>query len=271
MTVLWAALATSSVMDAADFGGGALRIFLYDYTGLDRGLAQRSIEIASRALWHAGLETNWQRCGVPQRPREGGCQGRADSMVIQMRLQEREHGKKLGRRFYEFGYAVAPERGLGVVAGVYVDRARMLSREQGYGLALILGHAMAHEIGHLLLGVQSHSRSGLMTRVWKERELRLASTGLLRFTQAQSLRMRQQISVRSGRTDASRVQNDFGHDQVRNSPNHQAGNLPLSPIPFRLWSRLGRPQQSFDGREVGEAPFTKVLDRQSCTRLRRSG
>jgi hypothetical protein len=29
-----------------------------------------------------------------------------------------------------------------------------------------LGHVMAHEVGHLLLGAHSHSRTGLMSADW---------------------------------------------------------------------------------------------------------
>ncbi len=37
-------------------------------------------------------------------------------------------------------------------------------------LAMILGHIMAHELGHLLLG-RHHQPPGIMTADWKKREL----------------------------------------------------------------------------------------------------
>jgi hypothetical protein len=35
----------------------------------------------------------------------------------------------------------------------------------------LLGRALAHEVGHLLLGVTGHSPSGLMRAVWTDAEL----------------------------------------------------------------------------------------------------
>ena len=55
-----------------------------------------------------------------------------------------------------------------------------------------LGHAMAHEVGHLLLGVHSHALSGLMTADWHALE-----THLQPFTPEQA----QVIRVRATATD----------------------------------------------------------------------
>ena len=37
----------------------------------------------------------------------------------------------------------------------------------------VLGSAIAHEVGHLLLGTPTHGVSGLMREVWTEEELAL--------------------------------------------------------------------------------------------------
>jgi hypothetical protein len=50
----------------------------------------------------------------------------------------------------------------------------------------ILGNAIAHEIGHLLLNNQSHSASGIMRGDWNLWDLRNASYGYLLFTPQQA-------------------------------------------------------------------------------------
>jgi hypothetical protein len=44
-----------------------------------------------------------------------------------------------------------------------------------------LGHVIAHEVGHLLLGKDSHSPSGLMSARWTDAEQRLMVRGDLHF------------------------------------------------------------------------------------------
>ena len=174
-----------------------LIVRLYSHVELDAASIEKSIQAAADALRRSGVETAWERCATPVSPvSDPSCELRADKLVIQLRLHDRAGAKKLRPGFDQFGYAVVPQQGLGVVAGIYVDRVKRLVAEQGLNLSPVLGRLMAHEIGHLLLGPQSHSRSGIMTRRWKERELRLAVTGALHFTQPQSVEMRQQVSVR---------------------------------------------------------------------------
>ena len=56
--------------------------------------------------------------------------------------------------------------------------------------ASLLGVAIAHEIGHLLLPYGSHSPSGLMQADWDDRQFVLARARLLRFTAQQAKQIR---------------------------------------------------------------------------------
>jgi hypothetical protein len=60
--------------------------------------------------------------------------------------------------------------------------------------AIILGHAMAHELGHLLLGMNSHSRDGLMRAQWNRGDLAEAVRGNLLFSAQESTRMRSRFT-----------------------------------------------------------------------------
>ena len=63
--------------------------------------------------------------------------------------------------------------------------------------AQILGHAIAHEIGHLLLNVQTHSAAGIMRGDWNLWDLRNASFGSLLFTPRQAKAIREEVGRRS--------------------------------------------------------------------------
>jgi hypothetical protein len=53
---------------------------------------------------------------------------------------------------------------------------------------------MAHELGHLLLGSNAHSRQGIMCPDWHGGELQLASTGSLLFSEEQARFMRKRLA-----------------------------------------------------------------------------
>ena len=59
--------------------------------------------------------------------------------------------------------------------------------------AVILGHIMAHEMGHRLLGADRHSRNGIMRAGWTRKDAQLASRGELLFTRTQGKRIRAQV------------------------------------------------------------------------------
>ncbi len=60
----------------------------------------------------------------------------------------------------------------------------------------ILADVIAHEIGHLLLGANSHSPTGIMMGEWSPEELRGAAWGRLRFTPHQAELLRAEVQSR---------------------------------------------------------------------------
>lgn len=64
-------------------------------------------------------------------------------------------------------------------------------------LPLILGCIMAHEIGHMLLGPNSHSTGGIMRGEWDAESIRLMTMGTLLFPSQQARTMQLQARRRS--------------------------------------------------------------------------
>ena len=77
-----------------------------------------------------------------------------------------------------FGFAVHP-----VLASVYYEFAlRRAKRDDAeFELPMILGCVMAHELGHLLLGSNSHSDKGIMLPRWEVNQVRQLMMGTLLF------------------------------------------------------------------------------------------
>jgi hypothetical protein len=84
--------------------------------------------------------------------------------------------------------------GKGCYADLFQEATLELQVESHVGVAIILGHAMAHELGHLLLGTNSHSSAGLMQAHWEPRDLAQAAKGHLLFSAEESTQMRSRFT-----------------------------------------------------------------------------
>jgi hypothetical protein len=63
---------------------------------------------------------------------------------------------------------------------------------------VILGHILAHELGHLLLGLDAHRTGSIMQRNWGENELCRALQRRMLFPSWQAEQMRAQVVARIG-------------------------------------------------------------------------
>lgn len=77
--------------------------------------------------------------------------------------------------------------GSGRIAYIFADRIGQMAMQHLAKFPRGLGHIMAHEIGHLLLGVHSHAPAGLMAVSWRPLETHLQT---LTPEQAQIIRAR---------------------------------------------------------------------------------
>lgn len=57
----------------------------------------------------------------------------------------------------------------------------------------VLGAAIGHEVGHLILGATAHSHRGLMSSNWSRPEFELLSIGELSFTHLEAKPLRNEI------------------------------------------------------------------------------
>jgi hypothetical protein len=147
-----------------------------------------------RIFQRAGVAVSLVNCG-------GGTASNARSCAEQLgplHLSLRVRSRSLRAADDVFGVAFLGEDGTGVCSDVFLSPAQELHAERNLGLADVLGHVMAHEMGHLLLGLHAHSPMGIMRARWEGAELRKLGAGNLLFTQEQSRLMRMKVSARVG-------------------------------------------------------------------------
>ena len=82
------------------------------------------------------------------------------------------------------------------IANIFWNRVEEQTRRLNVHAPRILAHAVAHELGHLLLGSNSHSPTGIMTAHWEAQVLvRICQDGLF-FNSQQSELIRAEIRRR---------------------------------------------------------------------------
>jgi hypothetical protein len=75
---------------------------------------------------------------------------------------------------------VVLQGGSGVFACLFPGRVKELARDANWQFGDLLGHAAAHELGHLLLRSSAHTTAGVMRANWEIEDLRrLSHTGLV--------------------------------------------------------------------------------------------
>ena len=82
------------------------------------------------------------------------------------------------------GYAL-PDAEVGVSAMIFFDRIEQFRASGEVDLPTLLGHAMAHEIGHVLLGTTEHSTAGIMKARWSKADFQGAGLKVMNFTTMQ--------------------------------------------------------------------------------------
>jgi hypothetical protein len=91
------------------------------------------------------------------------------------------------------GFAVRDSTAAGRVGMAFVlfDRVEDSASSHHVSISRVLGQVIAHELGHLLLPVNSHSKRGIMRAVWNLR------SGLLEyFTTAQAQTIQRRLALR---------------------------------------------------------------------------
>ena len=195
---------SAAVADSGQVPGVCIHV--YNYAGVPAWEMTRAQVEAEEVLARAGIETRWaeflvdREGGVRQANGKDECglgdeQGPTDLILG---VVPRAMAQTFRLSAADLGFALLPaEKGeFGNRANVFFERVSLLGESSGASRALILGHAMAHEIGHLLLGAGSHSRSGIMRAPWGRNEFRRAATGSLHFTTGEASRMRRQVRAR---------------------------------------------------------------------------
>jgi hypothetical protein len=187
-----------------------------DYAGVTPTTLTRAEKVTARILHKAGIDIVWQNHSRSETWRNQEPPGKQERhfdshdlrlIILSRRMALRLESDGPGVNF-SLGMALpGGEKGYGSVAYIYYHRVQKLVQlveRPARDDHVILGHAVAHEIGHLLLNTAMHSASGIMHVPWDETHLVRAFEGLLVFTPAEAEQM--QARFRDRLTDRNSLE-----------------------------------------------------------------
>ena len=166
----------------------SLVIRVYDAYGVSPATLGKARAAADRILNGADLRIAWETCPCPEKV------GPTELVIRISAAPAQVDAASLGFSFIDV------DRKAGTLATVFADRVSATARNAGTDEGELLGRAMAHEIGHLLIGTHDHASSGLMRGRWAARDLQRNQPLEWMLSRQEGATMREAL-VRRRRTD----------------------------------------------------------------------
>lgn len=187
---------TASALPKDD--GKQITVRVRNYARIESAVLLKAESTANKILKEAGAHTDWVLCFDGSTwSRDVACTNLPDPLDLTVNVLPFSRSQASRPRGDVFGDAIEDgEQGFGSDAWIFIDRIKSLVVERELSLAQLLGHVLAHELGHMLLGANSHSGMGLMRAKWSSRELQAADHGGLFFSASESKRIQRAVLAR---------------------------------------------------------------------------
>ena len=178
---LLAAALVSVDVHARPADNAPLIIRVYDTTDTDSNIRAEAIRTAAEIVDEAGITVEWRDCTSTST--ELVCQDVRPGRDLIVRIMPEVTPsasfrgsalqlRTLPGRSLQLGVAVInPVTLSGEMATIFHEQVRAVAQRSGVDDATLLGRAVAHEVGHLLLRAREHSASGIMRGAWSLEEL----------------------------------------------------------------------------------------------------
>jgi len=197
----------ASVLMLATAGGNAchaqahpptITVTVYNRSPLSPGVVRTGEQVASDILREAGVESVWVDCLAPggKSPSSVDCRQAPSHTRLVLTIVPRWRGSLADSD--TLGLAAQNEHGDGVYCYVFQEKLDELVRATHISASALLGHAIAHELGHLLEGSNSHAPEGVMAARWDAAQITRASRGALGFTARDKLVILRRLSAAFG-------------------------------------------------------------------------
>lgn len=181
-------LQAKSAIQAADC---SVNVYLLAGAPMPAGMSGEARRMATQIFREIGVNVR-MRDGVPARDPGDGC---GAPIVVQI-----EDGKGYRGHAEAMAYA-KPYKESGICIHVFIERVVRLNPEPGFA-NILLAYVMAHEISHVLEGIQRHSEEGVMKGAWSGQDYAQMKDHRLLFASEDVRLIREGLARRITRTAA---------------------------------------------------------------------
>jgi len=185
--------AHAATVDAAPRQQAAVSIRTYNYATVAGDQMSEARSEAAHIFNGAGISLEWIECRVPGSGAGAAC---TEPLLVGRDLMLRlvDRAPVPGERVVALGESMLDreQRG-GVLMTIDLFPVRAVAEKTATAVSTLLGRAIAHEIGHLLLGSAEHPRLGLMRALWSHEELRGLKPAHWGFSSREGAQMRETL------------------------------------------------------------------------------
>jgi hypothetical protein len=149
-------------------------------------------------LGQAGISISWLQCWSPryEDPLPLECTRPIGPTEVIVHIMP-ARGANAAMHLESLGFSLVDlETGTGSVATVYADRVHALARRADVDSGVLVARAIAHEVGHILIGFNRHAAGGLMRALWSRAELKRDAAADWTFSEQEAREMRGAIKTR---------------------------------------------------------------------------
>ena len=173
-----------------------LRVMVNVYNGVNLSSSElrRAEREAEKIFLYTGIQLTWAT-GLLSADLNDNATSEWGNASLQLRLWPRAIAGKRPTSSETLGFCLSLENGDAVVLADAIRKRAVFGSTH---FADVLGLAMAHELGHLLLQSARHSAAGIMRARLTEKGLRDDDRGYLRFTADEAKSMRTEVRRRMG-------------------------------------------------------------------------
>jgi hypothetical protein len=174
-----------------------LHVKMYDYAQVPPEILAEAKRVTNSIFQRIGVEILWSDHFLNGKAAEAIISRGSGHPKLQLRILNQQMAERLPVNKTMTGLTFQGTEGQpGRVANVFYHRVEDLAKSKTCSKGEILGHAAAHELGHLLLGNLDHPSTGLMKARLEHKDLQSAAKGDLLFTEGEAALIRRTISDR---------------------------------------------------------------------------
>jgi hypothetical protein len=175
----------AAAQKASPTGPVGITVRVYNFAKIDSRRLERTQGRASEIFTKAGFEIHWIQCPryESERSHFPDCTPELGPTDLILKFMPRIDMERIGFRKEAFGFTA----GKNIL--ISTELLEDIAQNSEQTCDRILGLAVAHEIGHALLGSNSHSSRGIMCPRWDSKDLQREDRQSASFTEEQIDRM----------------------------------------------------------------------------------